>query len=235
MSLFVISIGNTNTRYGIFSNKKFQKINICPTSEFDFLIIPPNMPVAAATVVPEIKKAFPEKNVFWLGAENIKTGLDLSRIDCSTLGADRLANAISLANFAKLPGIVIDAGTAVSIVAVDDRRVLRGGAIFPGRKMLRMALTERTAQLPYIPVQNGNIKALGENTAEAVRSGTDLGMIGAIKEIIKRIEVEMDCGGCYLTAVGGDADFLSSAIPEICRGAEDFTLRGLVIAWELNR
>ena len=157
----------------------------------------------------------------------------MSLIDKSTLGADRFANAIALVNFANLPAICIDCGTAITFESVDAKNVFRGGAIMPGRMLLRKALNDYTAKLPL--AQNFNPKkpsALGRNTLDGITSGCDLGVLGAAQKLIKKMQIELGVEKCQVIATGGDADFFADNLLEISFGGKDFTLRGIVAAWK---
>ena len=68
------------------------------------------------------------------------------------VGMDRLLNAVAAA--AKLhhgqPGILVDAGSAVTVDWLDESHVFRGGAIFPGFRLMARSLHDYTALLPEI-------------------------------------------------------------------------------------
>jgi len=232
MKLFAINIGNTNTQFATFSDGKFEEVKTCPTVELTADIVPENIPVAIASVVPDKSKVFKRDDFFHL-TPFTKNELDTSMVDNSTIGTDRIANAIALANFARLPAICIDCGTAVTFEAVDAKNVFRGGAIMAGRMLLRKALNNYTAKLPL--VQRFDAKrpsALGRNTLDAITSGCDVGVLGAAQKLIKKMQIELGVEKCQVIATGGDADFFADNLIEVSSGGKDFTLRGLVAAWK---
>lgn len=232
MKLFAINIGNTNTQYGLFEEGKIGDITTCPTADLKIDIVPEGVPVAIASVVPEKSELFQNNDIFHL-TPFTETELDTSMVDNSSLGADRIANAIALANFAKLPAICIDCGTAITFEALDANNVFRGGAIMAGRMMLRKALNEYTARLP-LSQRFGSKRpsALGRNTHDAIISGCDIGVLGAVKKLIKRMQIELGVEKCQVIATGGDADFFADNLLEVSSGGKDFTLRGLVCAYK---
>ncbi|MFA6291888.1 MAG: type III pantothenate kinase [Victivallales bacterium] len=236
MKILVINIGNTNTQYGIYSGGEIRDVKYVPTAEFmkNHKRIPElssGLPIAVSTVVPAAKKALPGKNVFWVGP-SAKLPVSLKKVDSSTLGADRIANIAAVAKSAKLPAIVIDFGTAVTVDAVNGKREFLGGAILPGRMLLRKCLNDFTAQLPLVALSEKKPKALGRNTKDAILSGTDLAVLGSVKEIISRIKIEMNVKKCMVTATGGDAGFFMENMKGLKFGGKALTLLGIAACWE---
>ena len=232
MKLFAINIGNTNTQYGMFEDGKFGEVKTCLTADLTADIIPKGVQVAVTSVVPEKNELFKGDDVFFL-TPFTENELDTSLVDNSTIGPDRMANAVALAKFAKLPAICIDCGTAITFEAVDAKNTFRGGAIMAGRMMLRKALNDYTAKLPLS--QRFDAKrpsALGRNTHDAIISGCDVGVLGAAQKLIKKMQIELGVEKCQVIATGGDADFFADNLIEISSGGKDFTLRGLVAAYK---
>ncbi|MDD5697012.1 MAG: type III pantothenate kinase [Victivallaceae bacterium] len=230
--VILLNIGNTHTGIaeaaagGILSSRKVL------TAELTAAMLPPGIPVAAATVVPKFRARFKGREIFWL-EPGFPCGIDLSRIDQSTCGADRLANVIALAEFFPLPALCIDFGTAVTFELLDENRVFRGGAIVPGRKLLRNSLHDYTAQLPLAELEIPPPAGPGTTTVEQMCLGMDIGLVGAVKELIgiMRRAVNTDL---KVVATGGDAGFFIKNLSGIEYAGDDFTLKGILKAWEIN-
>ena len=236
MKILVINIGNTNTQYGIYSAGEVHRIRYLPTSDFLKSIknIPEllsGIPVAVSTVVPAAKKILSGKNIFWVGTSG-KLPVSLRKVDSSTLGADSIANIAAVVKSAKLPAIVIDCGTAITIDAVNGKSEFLGGSILPGRMLLRKSLNDFTAQLPLVDLSDSKPKALGRNTRDAILSGTDLAVLGSIKEILSRIKLEMKVEKCTVIATGGDAGFFIRNIKSLKPGGKELTLLGIAACWD---
>ena len=122
MKLFAINIGNTNTQSGMFEDGKFGELKSSLTQDLTADILPGDVPVAIASVVPEKSELLQGDEIFHL-TPFTENELDTSMVDNSSLGSDRMANAIALANFAKLPAICMDCGTAITFEAVDANNV----------------------------------------------------------------------------------------------------------------
>ncbi len=240
MKILVINIGNTNTQYGIYSKGEIRNIKYLPSSDFlkSTKSIPElfsGIPVAVSTVVPAAKKRLTGKNIFWVGPSG-KLPVSLRKVDSSTLGADRIANIAAVAKSAKLPAIVIDCGTAITFEAVNLKSEFLGGAILPGRMLLRKSLNDFTAQLPLVALSDSKPKAaLGRNTKDAILSGTDLAVLGSVKEILSRIKLEMKVEKCTVIATGGDAGFFIRNIKGLKAGGKDFTLLGIAACYEAEK
>ena len=148
--------------------------------------------------------------------------------DGTTLGADRVANAIAAAEFYQLPAAVIDCGTAVTMEVIDKKCRFAGGAIAPGRKLLRKALHTGTAQLPDVPLAEKMPVSIGRNTVDAITFGTDAGIVGTVRQWLTLLR--RDYPDLTVILTGGDAGFLASEFPEAIVADEYFTLHGIRLA-----
>ena len=155
--------------------------------------------------------------------------LDFSAVDASTMGMDRIANAFAAHHIAQSAVVVIDCGTCINTMAVTaDGRVL-GGAIMPGRMMLRKSLAAYTAQLPLLPMRSECPSPVGANTLDALAAGVDRGIIGSVRELLRSTQ-ELLGSDCRFIAAGGDAPYFLSNIPELQPGPELLTIRGVAQA-----
>jgi len=186
-------------------------------------------------VVPSVRKALAaaRPDIFWVSAE-VAAPFGLDKVDPSTLGADRLANAAALLRLHPPPGIVLDCGTAITTEVVGPGPQFLGGAIAPGRRLTRMALNQHTAQLPLAPLSDELPATLGANTLDAIRVGVDIGALGMVKEIVAAGKA-LAGGECPVLVTGGDREFFLGRIPGLLRAPEDFTLRGVVALWLHNQ
>lgn len=223
----ILDIGNTFTRIAEWDGGEFVDLRRLSTVDLNKDIIGTGS-VVAACVCPQCKENLNGCGINFISALNHKSKVDFSLIDRTTVGADRVANAIAAAEFYPLPAVVIDCGTALTMEVVDEKCRFAGGAIFPGRKLLRNALASGTAQLPEIPMGQGMPHEIGRNTFEAIRFGIDNGIAGTAKQWI--YEVEKIYGKVNVILTGGDAKFLSPAFPCAVVADDKFTLHGIRIA-----
>ena len=224
--LQVLDIGNSFTRVALWDGGGFIDLRRLPTGEVS--LAKENFPRVAACVYPAEKDRLKAAGIEFISALNQRSKVDFSLVDGSTLGADRVANDIAAAEFYPLPAAVIDCGTALTMEVIDEKYRFAGGAIAPGRKLLRQALCQGTAQLPEIPLGQGIPAELGRKTVDAIRYGVDLGIIGIVREWLSNVQ----CSYPDLTVIltGGDAGYLAPAFPEAVVADEFFTLHGIRIA-----
>ncbi len=229
---YLFNIGNTHTQFAALRGDTIGAVRYCRTDGLDFDVFAPDDVLIVSTVVPAVRAKFGSRRVFDLNISHAAAaGLDLSMVDASTLGADRLANAIMLAQSPeRLPAIAIDFGTAITIEIVDRDRRFRGGAILPGRALMRRALHSGTAQLPGLPLAEAVPEEPGRNTAESMLFGIDRGAVGAVRELVTVLE-KIHGADLRKIAVGGDSAFFRRALPGLEEAPEIFTLGGLLAAY----
>jgi type III pantothenate kinase len=224
---YLLNIGNTHTVLAQFDPiNGIKLLQSFYTENFTASDLPDG-DVAAISVVPKVKKLLQDKGVFFLDSTNSCGSVDFTCVDCSTLGADRVANAEALAAYYPLPGIVIDCGTAITMEVVDADKIFRGGAIAPGRSLMRRSLKAGTAQLPDIPLSRNIPLDIGVGTQGNITFGIDCGCIGMVKEFI-RVAKE-NYGIRSIVLAGGDAKFFRPALPEAVMASLDFTFQGVRI------
>ena len=224
---YLLNIGNTHTTLAQYdTHKGISLLQTFYTENFSKNDLPEGE-VAAISVVPKLRRELQGMNVFFLDSFNSCGKVDFSQVDCTTLGADRVANAEALAAFYPLPGIVLDCGTAITMELVDEENVFRGGAIAPGRSLMRRSLFAGTAQLPDIPLSRNVPSDIGAGTRNTIAFGVDCGCIGMVREYIRIAREKHNIVSIVLT--GGDAKFFHPALPEAVLAPLDFTYHGIRI------
>ena len=127
-----------------------------------------------------------------------------------TLGADRIAAATAAWHLGGgRPVVAVDAGTAVTLDAVDVRDgapVYRGGAIAPGPDLLVASLARGTNALPHVPF-GGPTQAVGDSTAEAIRTGVAGLLAGGVARLLAETSAELSALP-LVVATGGVAAWL---------------------------
>ena len=223
-----LNIGNTHTQILEVDSGGGRMVRAVPTADFDPASLPEGAELFAACVVAEKTDMLRTRGCRMATPEAASKLVDFSLVDASTLGQDRVANAVSLAAKAVLPAVSVDFGTCITAEVIDDRKRFLGGAIFPGRTLTRRALNLYTSKLPFVELADELPPCPGTNTADAIRMGTDAAAIDAVAGFLARIEKML---GCHPTvyACGGDRAFFLRA-PELAGmtdGGDDFTLRGV--------
>ncbi len=123
----------------------------------------------------------------------------------ATLGKDRVAAAVGAYTiFPENNVLAIDAGTALTIDFISDKREYLGGNISPGLSMRFKALNYYTNKLPLIS-KNDKFPLLGNSTEQAIVAGVQNGMIFEIDNYIK--ELSSKYGDLKVILTGGDSFF----------------------------
>lgn len=163
----------------------------------------------------------------------LKTGLNIKIENPAQTGADLVVGCVAALREHKPPMIVIDMGTATTMVVLDRDGALIGGSISPGVKISMDALTDRTALLPGLQLDQPK-RAIGRNTIDCMRSGIMLGNACMIDGMVERMEAELGQKATVI-ATGGIAKFI---IP-MCRTPiiydKDLLVKGLAMLYRDNR
>lgn len=106
----------------------------------------------------------------------METGLQIETDTPEELGADLLAGASGAYRQVNSRCIVVDFGTATTLLAIQSQGVIAGAAICAGMRITAQALADSTALLGNIPLTPPE-NVLGRNTVEAMQSGLVLGHI----------------------------------------------------------
>lgn len=132
---------------------------------------------------------------------NTKTGIHIKVRQPELVGADLLVGCVAAAEMFRGPTIILDMGTATTLVLLDRDRGMRGGCILPGVAISMDALTRRTAQLPSISLEAPD-RVVCDNTVDSMRSGIIYGTACMIDGLVERIEEEVG-EKCHVVATGG--------------------------------
>ena len=163
----------------------------------------------------------------------LKTGLNIKIENPSQTGADLVVGCVAALRQHKPPLIVVDMGTATTMVVLDKTGALVGGSIIPGVKISMEALTGKTALLPGLQLDQPKC-AIGRNTIDCMRSGIMMGAACMIDGLVERMEEELGYKTTVI-ATGGIARFV---IP-MCRTPiiyeKDLLIKGLAALYRDNR
>lgn len=163
----------------------------------------------------------------------IKTGLNVRIDDPGTLAGDIVVGSVAAMQCYGVPSIVLDLGTATTVVVIDRDGCYRGGVILPGVKLGYAALAAGTSLLPDISIIAPK-KVIATNTVDSMRAGAVFGTAATLDGIIQRMEEELGYP-CTVVATGG----LASAVTPYCRREilcdDDLLLKGLWILWQKNQ
>lgn len=192
-----------------------------------------------ASVVPQVLNSFQTaikkltgKTCLVVGP-GLKTGLNILLENPAQTGADLVVADVAALREHKPPMIVIDMGTATTMSVLDKNGAHIGGCIIPGVKIAMDALTDRTALLPGLQLDQPK-KAIGRNTVDAMRSGIMLGTACMLDGMVERMEQEL---GSKTTVIvtGGIAKFIVPMCKTPMIYDKDLIIKGLAALYRDNR
>ncbi len=151
----------------------------------------------------------------------------------STIGQDRLANALAARHHFGDPVLVVDFGTAVTFDVVDRAGDYIGGIIAPGLAAMTDYLHEKTALLPRIRIREPRA-VVGKDTEQAMLVGAVHGYRGLVRGLIGELKRDLRARRLPVVATGGYAKLIARGLPEITAVRPDLTLEGLRLLWHAH-
>lgn len=145
------------------------------------------------------------------------------------LGVDRWVAMIGAWAELQSACVVVDAGTAVTIDALDGDGQHLGGQILPGVVLMCAALAANTSDIQTVgarvPDAATDLDIFGDNTASAVRNGAWNALVGAVERSITTLRSNAYDPAVVLT--GGDASRMLTALGSESLHRPHLVLQGL--------
>lgn len=252
--LFVIDLGNTNIKCGIFDGDKLlhswrlgtkidrtaDELGIKVVSFFNYLGIDTEKveDIIVSSVIPSINytvehmcRIYFHKKPYFV-EPGIKTGINILYDNPKELGSDRIVNAVAAYVKYGGPCITVDFGTATSYGAVSAKGEFLGGAICPGVKISAEALISNTAKLPRVELTMPK-NVINRNTISCMQSGLLYGYVGQVDYILRKMKAELG-GNAKVIATGGLADVIAQETKTIDVIDSLLTLEGLRVIYHKN-
>ena len=252
--VFVLDVGNSNIKCGLFKNRKlinswrmttklertadeygirimafFSHVGFKP-DDVDGIII--------SSVIPTINYTLQHMCAIYFGRRamivgpGIKTGINIKYDNPKELGADRIVGAIAAYTLYGGPCVVVDFGTATTFGAISADGDFLGGAICPGIKISAAALTDSAAKLPRVELVKPD-SIIATSTITGMQAGIIYGYVGQVDYIIRRFKKEMG-GDVKVIATGGLAKMIAQETKQIDEINSLLTLIGLDIVYWKN-
>lgn len=221
--------GRTALEYAIQIKNILEIHHICP-DDIEGSIISSVVPPLNAILQSAVKKICGKRPL--LVGSGMKTGLNILMDNPKTVGSDLIVDAVAASSEHPCPLIVIDMGTATTIVVVDQNGNYIGGVILPGLKVSLDSLSSKTAQLPHISLDVPP-KVIGKNTIDCMRSGIIYGNAAMMDGIIDRMEAELG-QPATVVATGGLARFVTPLCRHEIIYDDALLLKGLLILYRKN-
>ena len=193
--ILAIDAGNTRVKWGLFDEAgRLARHGACLNTELADLRLPVAEKVvisnvAGNTIETQLKLLLANHaDVCWITSQTEACGVRNSYLQTEKLGTDRWAALIAAWHIKQAPCVVVNAGTAVTIDALDNA-TFTGGLILPGMDLMQQSLYLGTAQLP---IQNARrdtaVDIFATSTNDAIYAGTLFAIVGAITLMTQELQ-----------------------------------------------
>ena len=223
-------ITKTSDEYCIDLKMILDVYNVAP-SEIEGTIIASVVPQVLNSMQTAVKKLTGKESL--VVGPGLKTGLNILLENPGQTGADLVVADVAALREHKPPLIIIDMGTATTMTVLDENGALIGGCICPGVKISMDALTDRTALLPGLQLDQPK-KAIGRNTIDCMRSGIMMGNACMLDGMVERMEAELGSKATVI-ATGGIAKFIVPMCKTPIIYDKDLLVKGLAALYRDNK
>ena len=244
---FLVDVGNTRIKWATLERGKLARAGSAVhrgSLDAAFAALAAALPkatqrIVAANVAGEsvaarlraFVAALPNVSLELVAVSAERFGVRCAYADPSRLGVDRWVAVLAAYHAARGAACVVDAGTAVTLDAVDANGAHLGGLIFPGAALLAAALDRNTSDIGATPravaVPKG-LELLGRSTAAAVGNAAWLALGAALDRAVATVARSLGAPpAVYLT--GGDAVALRAWLETRVEVRADLVLEGLAL------
>ena len=244
--ILTIDAGNTRVKWGLFNAEGMLLEN---GASLNTAISQTKLPAANRIIISNVAglhirnqlESILPKGVsnYWITAKADECGVKNCYEQPDKLGTDRWAAIIAAWHTKQAPSVVVNAGTAVTIDALNENGEFIGGMILPGIDLMQQSLGVAAAQLPTITseksesaVNNLYQYIFAKNTADAMRAGAINAACGAIMQMHAALTIQCKKTP-YIFISGGNAqlikDNLLGDVTNLALIVDNLVLRGLYL------
>lgn len=250
--LLTVDIGNTQVVAGLFRGEKFlhswrfssivsrtpdecwallyplaaaEGLDLAEVKGSIISSVVPNLTLTLETMIRERLRHEPI-----VVSARLDLGIRIHYEDPSTVGADRLCNAVG--GYARYGGplIIVDFGTATTFDVVSEEGDYLGGVIAPGIEASLQALHRRAAKLMKVELRFPE-RLIGRNTESSMQAGLMCGTVEMVQGLVRRIGEEMQAVP-QVILTGGLAPVMAPMLPADYRLDPHLTLHGMRLIYE---
>lgn len=240
--ILALDVGNSRTKWGLHSGRGWVAFGAAPNAEIGTLALrewqnlPRPVQIVGVNVAGEAVRLRVEAQLarwrtppLWLVAAAAGGGVFNRYAQPGQLGPDRWAALVGArrrmiaAELVPQAAIVVNAGTAVTVDALDSEGVFRGGLILPGLRLMLRSLADHTAGLKVAP---GEFCDFPTNTGDALYSGAVQAIAGAIG--LMRARLSGPTGDVHCLLAGGAAAEIAPHLGGGVEVVESLVLEGVL-------
>jgi type III pantothenate kinase len=245
--LLAVDIGNTNVVLGLFENRalrfSWRLDSLSRRTEDEWLLLLKTLfhnedlklanltDVAISSVVPGLTSSLKALSKKHLNTDpliitgDMDHGIKIFYESPSSVGGDRICNAV--AGYDKFGGplIIIDFGTATTFDVISETGDYLGGVISPGLETAARHLHKLAAKLPSVELIFPE-EIIAKNTERSMQVGIMYGTLASVEGLINKIKEELQ-SDCKVITTGGIGFLIADMTDNIESHEPDLTLYGI--------
>lgn len=185
-------------------------------------------PELTAAVVQVLSERF--RRISRVRTQPMLAGVRIAYAQPAKLGVDRFLALLAAHARGPGPWLLAGIGTALTIDLIDAHGLHRGGRIAPSPRLMRQALHQAAAQLPFL---GGDYHEFARDTEDALASGCDGAALALLERSLRLAERELGQAPRLLLH-GGGVDALLAELPD-AEHAPALVLEGVAVWARLGR
>lgn len=234
--ILAVDAGNSRIKWGVHDGQEWRRRGWAATADALQLsqdwadIAAPQTVVVSNVAGPVVRDRLEQAlakwpvPVRWIAPLPEQCGVRNGYRNPGQLGSDRWAALIAAWRRQAQACVVVNAGTALTVDALDDRGNFLGGMIAPGLATMLRSLAADTAQLDVAP---GRYMAFPGATADALYSGALAAMAGVVGRVQRELAHRTASPPLCLVG-GGDAPALCELLGVGATVVDNLVLDGLI-------
>lgn len=245
MTTLLLDVGNSRLKWGVLVGDAIAETGHCPLPDLQqqgAAILESQLPegiVAAiacnvaggpvAAMLDDFVRSTFGSHIEFVKSSATAGGVTNAYENPEQLGVDRWVAMIGARAATSAACLVVDAGTAITLDAMDEHGQHLGGQIVPGFALMAAALHSNTSDLPGIDTKQWSAAsahpALATSTEGAITQGIIGGILGAVERGVQSVRTESAAAVVLLT--GGDAGIIHGRLQYPAELRPNLVLEGL--------
>lgn len=145
------------------------------------------------------------------------------------LGVDRWLAMLGAMQEYDLPAVVVDAGTATTLDAINEEGWHLGGWIIPGSQLMAESLSQGTGHLP-VATEPGQHFRPGCSTRDGIATGIQAAQCSVINQFYQSVSSQQEKNP-KLVVTGGAAQAIIPGIEQPVNHDPWLVYRGMLVSW----
>ncbi|MGN8689569.1 type III pantothenate kinase [Atopobiaceae bacterium HCP3S3_F7] len=256
-ALLAVDVGNTVTRFGIFSgadltgslsvttparitadeahmrtSEALRALGVADDgSGLSGVVLSCVVPALSDAWAAALRRLSPTRPL--VVGPGVRSGLRMRFDDPAEVGPDRIADVVAARELLGAPVVAIGLGTSTNFEVVDASGTFVGGIVTPGLALGAASLAEAAARLPSVELRPPAC-VIGRSTRAAMQSGLVFGEVARIDGLLDAIARELGAEAPVVVS-GEGARLVAPLLAHEAAVDDELTLRGLRLLWERNR